>query len=73
MQIGDLNTNLSKQLKLIVEGGEPVPVTNYSKRWVTVLASDLHDELVEAAGARGQEILERYRSAAEQRNQEAVA
>lgn len=73
MQIGELNHNLSRQLRRIESGGEPVVVDYYGRPRTVLLPPDLYNDLVAAAGERGQEVLERHRTASEQQKQEAAA
>lgn len=72
MQIGELNNNLSRQLRTIAANGEPIVVDYYGRPRVTITPSDLFDELIQAAGKRGEEVLKKHREAAEQRQQEAA-
>ncbi len=69
MHVEDFNTNTPRHLASIVASGEPTTVTYYRKDYVTVAPTSLFGELVEAAGTRGQEILARYRTETEQREE----
>ena len=73
MQIGELNNNLSGQLRKISTGGEPVVVDYYGTPRVTLTPPDLFEDLLKVAGKRGQEVLKRHREDAEQRKHGAVA
>lgn len=75
MNVGEFRQNLGDTLSGVVYNGQPDVVTWHrtGKPYVTLVPPDLYDELVEAAGERGQEILDRHRDAAEQRKQGAAA
>lgn len=75
MQIKPFNNNTPRRLAEIIASGQPELITfEQDKRpYARVLSVDLYDELVEAAGERGKEILDRHREAAEQRKQEEAA
>lgn len=72
MQIGEFNANISRTLATVVASGAPEPVTRHSRDYVTVAPTELFAELVQAAGPRGQAILQRYRDTAEQEQETAA-
>lgn len=68
MQVGEFNTNTSKRLGEVIASGEPGLITyqRSHRPYARVLSSKLYDDLVEAAGVAGQDVLKRHREAAEQ-------
>lgn len=74
MNVTEFRHNMKDVLKGVVNSGQPDVVTWHRPRtpYVTLVPPELYDELIEAAGERGQEILDRHREAAEQQKQEAA-
>ncbi len=75
MQIGELNNNISRRLAEIVASGQPELITyhRWNQPYAKVASVELFDDLIEAAGERGQDVLKRHREAAEQQKQENAA
>lgn len=68
MQVTEFNTNTSKQLGMIIASGQAGLITYQRslRPYARVLSTELYDDLVEAAGPAGQDVLKRHREAAEQ-------
>lgn len=73
MQIGEFNANISREMSAVFDSGVPAEVERRHKEFVTVAPTALFDDLVQAAGQRGQEVLARHRAASEQHEQETAA
>lgn len=71
MQIGEFNRNISAELAAVVTSGAPTLITRDKDRkpYVTVVAHDLFEDLLAAAGEKGKRILARHQAQAQQRNQ----
>lgn len=71
MQIGEFNRNISAELAAVVTSGSPTVITRDRDRkpYVTVCAHDLFEDLLAAAGEKGQRILARHQKQAKKRNQ----
>ena len=69
MQIGEFNRNISAKFAAIVANGAPTLITRYKDHqpYVTVVPHDLFEELLAAAGKKGQRVLAQHQArAAEQ-------
>lgn len=75
MNVGEFRQNLGDTLSGVVGTGQPDLITWHrtGKPYVKLVPPDLFDDLVEAAGERGQEVLKRHREAAVQQKQENAA
>lgn len=80
MKIGEFRQHLKLVLDGVVTTGEPEVISRQQrpgvalvKPYVEIAPSGLIDDLVEAAGDAGQDVLKRYRAAPEQRKQEEAA
>ncbi len=71
MNVETFNNNTPRRLAEIVASGQPEPITHYRRDYTVVSSADLFHELLDVAGAEGQEVLRRHRERAELR--EAVA
>lgn len=73
MQIGEFNRNISAKFADVVARGAPTLITRHKDRkpYVTVVPHDLFEDLLAAAGKKGQRVLARHQAEAAQRNQEA--
>lgn len=75
MNVGEFRQNLGDALSGVVCTGQPDVVTWHrtGKPYVTVVPPELFDDLVEAAGDAGQDVLKRHRKHSEQQKQETAA
>lgn len=71
MQIGEFNSNISAKLAAVVASGTPTLITRHKDRkpYVTVVPHDLFEDLLAAAGKKGQRVLARHQAKAERQNQ----
>lgn len=71
MQIGEFNRNISAELAAVVANGTPTVITRDKDRkpYVAVVAHDLFEDLLAAAGDKGKRVLARYQAQARQQNQ----
>lgn len=68
MQVTEFNNNTPGQLGTMLASGQPGLITyqRSHRPYARVLSSELYDDLVEAAGLAGQDVLKRHREATEQ-------
>ncbi|PXY16560.1 hypothetical protein [Prauserella muralis] len=71
MQIGEFNRNISARFAEVVASGEPALITRHKdcKPYVTVCPHDLFEDLLAAAGKKGQRVLARHQAKAAERHQ----
>jgi hypothetical protein len=69
MQIGEFNRNISAKFAAVVANGAPTLITRYRDHqpYVTVIPHDLFEDLLAAAGKKGQRVLARHEAAARNR------